>query len=296
MKKKIPTYIIEEHHEAFIVWNDAICKNYIPSKNNYLFHIDEHSDMGIPRFNKSIHELTTIEEIIRFTYAELDIASFIIPACYKQIFNKVYWIRQKHNKLRIRPAKIYVRSYNQQGKRLISKHLKKKSNSVNDSDCPVFNYYLLTEDKIPANKRGVLDIDLDYFSCSGNPNQIREIEIGITQEEFNMFNANKYNRLHYLGFGNIRTNETKGNYYYIINDYNELYPCRSKVDEKTILSRIDSLTSVLKQQNIIPSIISICRSRFSGYTPEDQYEFIEHNLLKALQNTYSIKIEKIKNN
>lgn len=62
--KPIPTFIIEEHHEAFIAWNYAVQKGLIPPTGNTLFHVDEHSDMGMPRFNRSIHELNdNIEDI-----------------------------------------------------------------------------------------------------------------------------------------------------------------------------------------------------------------------------------------
>jgi len=49
--QNIKTFIIEEHHEAFFVWNYAVLNNLLPAKGNNLFHIDEHSDMGTPRFN-----------------------------------------------------------------------------------------------------------------------------------------------------------------------------------------------------------------------------------------------------
>ncbi len=91
----IPLYILEEHHEAFIAWNHAIKNEWIPAKDNHLFHVDEHSDMATPRFNDSIHSLGNaegLEHIRDFTYRELNIASFIMPACYQRIIKKVYFI------------------------------------------------------------------------------------------------------------------------------------------------------------------------------------------------------------
>jgi hypothetical protein len=46
--KTVPLYILEEHHEAFLIWNYARQKGIIPEINNSLFHFDSHSDMGIP--------------------------------------------------------------------------------------------------------------------------------------------------------------------------------------------------------------------------------------------------------
>jgi hypothetical protein len=45
-KQHIPIFIMEEHHEAFIVWNYAMRAGWIPVKENCLFHVDTHADMG----------------------------------------------------------------------------------------------------------------------------------------------------------------------------------------------------------------------------------------------------------
>ena len=50
----IKTFIIEEHHEAYIVWNYAIQQGLIPATGNTLFHVVEHSDVGTPQFNISL--------------------------------------------------------------------------------------------------------------------------------------------------------------------------------------------------------------------------------------------------
>ena len=85
MKKSdtIPTYIIEEHHEAFIVWNQMISEKQISSQNNILFHFDEHDDLCAPSFNRSIHDLSNdLKSVVNFTFKEMGIASFIIPSIY----------------------------------------------------------------------------------------------------------------------------------------------------------------------------------------------------------------------
>ena len=64
MNDPIKTFTIEEYHEAFIVWNYDIQHGLIPPTGNTLFHVDKQSDMGAPRFNRSIHELSdNIEDI-----------------------------------------------------------------------------------------------------------------------------------------------------------------------------------------------------------------------------------------
>jgi hypothetical protein len=291
-EKTIPAFVIEEHHEAFIVWNYAIQQGWIPATGNCLFHVDEHSDMGTPRFNESIHTLNgDMEKIKSFTYSELNIASFIMPACYLNIINKVYWIRQKHKKTLNRPVEMFVRSYNQSGKRLISGKIKDIKTTIDDPNKRTFDYYLRTLDQLPSNKRVILDIDLDFFSCSGNPNELEEIYIEISKEEYDNFNNNKYHRLRYCGFGKIETLEKDNKYFYVVNNYNEIYPTDTKVDEFTIDDRIKKVVSTLRYKNIKPELINICRSRCSGYTPNDQWELIEKSLIDKLNGVYLISLK-----
>ena len=290
IRKNIPAFIIEEHHEAFIVWNYAIQKGLLPIRDNCLLHIDEHADMGTPRFNESIHNLNGImDKIIDFSYKELNIASFIIPACYCGIFNCVYWVRQIHGKTKYRPEKMIVRSYNQAGKKLISRKEKYVNKEVN-SDMSFYDYYLHTLEQLPSNKKVVLDIDLDFFSCTGNPNELNEIYIEISKDEYRSFLNNKYHRLNFCHIGKIETLEEDCKYYYVINNYNEIYPNDLKVQEETIIKRITYFTEILKKKKIAPIIIDICRSRHSGYTPSDQWEFIEKNLFKQLKEIYPLEI------
>jgi hypothetical protein len=291
-RQVIPLFIIEEHHEAFIVWNYAIQQGWMPATGNCLFHVDEHSDMGTPRFNESILMLNgDMEQIKRFTYSELNIASFIMPACYRDIINKVYWIRQKHRKTFNRPVKMFVRSYNQSGKRLLSGRVKALKANTDDPDKRNFDYYLRTLDQIPSNQKVLLDIDLDYFSCSGNPNELEEIHIKITKDEYESFIANKYHRLRYCGFGKIDVLEKDKNYFYVVNNYAEIYPTDTKVDERIIKERIDHFIHLLKKEKVVPLIIDICRSRYSGYTPNDQWEFIEKNVIDKLNEIYPISLK-----
>jgi hypothetical protein len=177
-KHSIPFFIVEEHHEAFFIWNYAIQADWIPAKGNCLFHVDTHADMGIPRFNMSMHDIKNDMRIIKeFTYKELNIATFIIPACYQGIFNQVFWIKQKNRDQRCNPLEQYVRSYNQSGKRLISGKTQNLKADIIDPDRKNFDYFLSTIEQLPSYRDVVLDIDLDYFYCSGNPLELQEIQI-----------------------------------------------------------------------------------------------------------------------
>ena len=291
-KRYIPVFTVEEHHEAFIVWNFAAREGWIPEMDNCLFHVDHHSDMGTPRFNKSFHDVKTdMVELKNFTYKELNIASFIIPACYQGIFNQVFWIKPKNDKPSYTQQERYVRSYNQSGKRLISGKTESlpKDKKIVDPDRKNFDYFLCTVEQLPSNREVTLDIDLDYFSCSGNPYELQEINIEITSDEYDSFIMDPYHRLNYIGVYNIEAIQDSNKYFYVINKFNERYPNELKVDNKVILERIDRFIDCLLNKQITPLMIDICRSRFSGYTPNDQWNFIEDNLIGKLEKYFNIK-------
>ena len=155
-KSHIPVFVVEEHHEAFIAWKYAIQKGWLPNKENCLFHVDTHSDMGIPRFNDSINEIENdLSAVKKFTYKELNIATFIIPACYQGLFNQVFWIKPDIIKQSCTQQERYVRSYNQLGKRLISGKTQDlpKDKDIVDPDRKSFDYFLSTVEQLPSHKK-----------------------------------------------------------------------------------------------------------------------------------------------
>jgi len=291
--KRIPTFIIEEHHEAFLIWNYAVKEGIIPRENNVLYHIDEHSDMNTPRFNKSIHDfIDNIQKVVDFTYSELSIANFIIPSIYLGMFNKVYWFKNNQLNKKKRKLSYFVRSYNKQGRKLIS-GLDRNFN-IEDVDRKSFKYYKRNIQQMPmSHKKIVLDIDLDFFSCAGEFNNFAELNIQITKDEYESFIKDKYHILHCLPVNRIQATKKGRNYYYIINDFEEVYPCTLEVDTNIIQDRINLIGDILKAKKIKPQIITICRSRYSGFTPKDQWEFIEIELVKMLKNLYGISINYI---
>jgi len=295
--QKIPTFILEEHNEAFYVWNECVQNGILPAANNVLYHIDEHGDMGVPRFNKSINSLNGSErgEIRSFTYEEIGIGSFIMPAMYKGFFNNIYWFKLQH-KTNKRDHPMYVRTYNGDGLKLLSGPVTdeiKKASEI-DFDLKIFDFHLNTINEMPEQASSVaLDIDLDYFSCSGNPVELYEISIEITKAEYEKFHSSPYHQSRFLGFKS-NVYEVDGKYHLILNDYKhtypDLYPFTLKVDHELINARIAEVINTLKARKVIPKVITICRSRFSGFTPDDQWEFIENLLIEGLKSLYELEV------
>ncbi len=284
--EKIPLFIVEEHHEAFFIWHYARLQGLIPDAGNVLLHVDEHSDFAVPRFNTSIKTLNgDLDTLADFTYKELDIASFIIPTIYQGLINHVLWLRQQHHPKARKHYTRYVRSFNAAGKRLMSGV---DELQVEDPDRNEAIFDLITLDELPADLPTViLDIDLDFFSAVDNPSVLKEVTVEITQDEYERFSEDKYHPLQFYGM-RVEARHDNGHFFYDFNNYNEIYPSRLTVEEAKIVERLDLFAEALAAQNVQPAFIDICRSKYSGFTPNNQCEFIQEELLKRLAQLYPL--------
>lgn len=295
--KKVPLFIFEEHHEAFFVWNYSVMNNLIKNFNNTLLHVDEHSDMAVPKFNYSIKSIQDkLQNIYEFTYNELSIANFIVPTIYQGMFSHLYWLYQSTNEGKGSKKPILVYSHQGEGRVLMI-----------DINCDVgtlafFNSdfknalfkSIKTHDEFPESKSVVLDIDLDYFSC--NPHYYHyKGKLEVTKEQYDSFNIDKHHFLRFsLGSG-INSKIEDGKYYLLFNSLHpEVIPGKLKVSEEEIVRRIDIFIDFLIKNNVEPQLIDICRSRLSGFTPEDQWEFIEEKLIEKLSTLYELQINHIR--
>lgn len=303
------TYIIEEHNEAFYVWNHALRKGLIRATNNTLLHVDEHADSAPPQLNISMHKLhDDMVQIRDFTYGELNIASFIVPALYQGIFNCIYWVRQPPKKSRygrndegeLRPAtrrsyKRVVQSHLGQGKKLYfvpPNYVKKEHDD--QTDRKYVDVRIRTVQQMPSMKDVVLDIDLDYFSTVDDPSLVDPLVINITKAEYTEYLSNLYHPIRHRFLDNrIEAVEKDGQYFYLVDGYEGQYPNDRRVDEGTILVRVKEFAEKLDEKSINPQIIGICRSKASGYTPYDQCEFIQDALIDNLNELYDLDITHI---
>lgn len=294
----IPTFVIEEHHEAFLVWHHAIANHLIPESDNCLLHFDEHSDMSMPRLNISADHMGKDQEAIQnFTYNELNIANFILVAVYQGLFDEVIWVKQQHKHLEPKRLNMFVSSYNDLGKKLMTG---KVSAEVTGGTEEIKSYREYRYSQLNGSQLEVLDapflldIDLDYFSCTQNPYESKEIEVEISETEYKRFQNDPYHKLRFIT-SRLETKIQDGKYYYVINKYDEIYESPLKMDEEVINMRLSAFFSQLAAQREKPMLITICRSRYSGFTPEDQWAFIENALLEGLQRLYGINVVHIKN-
>ncbi len=289
----IPLCIMEEHHEAFWLWQYAIRQKLIEPDGNVLLHVDRHDDMQSPVLRTSVKELSSsLDNMARFTYDELGVATFILPAVYQHIFHEVYWCRPQ--KKAAVTSRNYLRSYQQAGKMFIigpdpSPWPHKKS----WQDRVSFTYYEIgPEARLELTLPVILDIDLDFFVRNVFQSERQRLEV--TENEFRRFQEDKYHFLR-LNYRCYAGEEDSGYYVYF---YPELdrpieYPGTAS-QEETILQKIQRFGVFLHKNDIRPVLIDLCRSRKSGYMPSDTWEFAEQELLRLLQGMYSVHITLLK--
>lgn len=292
----IPAFIIEEHHEAFLIWHYALINGLLTDGKKCLLHIDEHSDMSIPRLDTSLDALEgNLESIRQFTYAELSIANFVLAAVYQELINEVVWVRQKHRHADEKKLDMFVSSCNDLGKKLLTGRAENQIDAVAPGIKTLkrYRYTQTTISQLESIKSPfLLDIDLDYFSCIQNPYDNYEIEIEITEKEFLGFQGDLYHRLRFIT-SKLEAIERGGKYYYLINSYKEVYDSHLKVSDRELIQRVKSFFAQLSKQPHSPELITICRSRFSGFTPVEQWELIEAAVLEGLDKLYGIDVQHI---
>jgi hypothetical protein len=287
----IPLYVVEEHHEAFLIWHDAIENGVLPPTGNLLLHVDEHADIGAPRLHRSLHGLSTLSEIHRFMYDELSCFEFIVPALYQGLFSDIVWIHQKP------PQKadqvVVIRSLRGEGRAFDLQAF----NVVADQpwvpplsgDARMARYRLQTvEDPVPSSTSILLDVDLDFFSCEDAVNLTQKLEV--TRDAYESFRNDRYHFLRISQGSRIKMQEEEGRYFVYLKNYPDPLPTPLRVTESMILERIRAFGAYLARTGVKPRLINLARSRLSGYTPRDQWEFIETHLVRQLSELYSLDI------
>ena len=294
IKKKFPAtplFIIEEHHEAFFIWNYAIHKGLMPGSGNVLLHVDQHADLQPSRFNRSVKSLAgDLPALCKFTYNELAIHIFIPAALYLGIFGKLFWLQ--HNKLKVTdPQPLHVYSYKQAGQTLMMTDNIYEAGPFNPDRQSVVYQIKTIAGQLSASEPLVLDIDLDYFSCAKEHfwQNLGSGRVEITAAEYERIATDKYHLLRSIASG-VRVQQENGRYYLLVNTFPEVITSTLKVSPARIRKRVETLVRFLKVNHIRPLLIDVCRSRFSGFTAEDQWEFIQRELLEKLNDLYDYDI------
>lgn len=281
----IPTFIMEEHYEAFFIWRYAVMNQFIPATRNTLLHVDDHDDMNLPPLKSSLKEIgTDLRDALMFTRTNLGIGDFILPAVYQGLFSDIYWMRREHHRLR-KDRMLNMFSAQGEGRRLFITENLFQAGLLNP-DRKVANLYHITPDRtISTSQPVILDIDLDYFFCDYQTGETFEVQV--TEREYRAFHDHPYHRIRICG-GFVRAEERDDGYYYLYQM--GPIPETPQFEVAEVERRIDRLTSWVQEQNIRPALIDICRSRFSGYTPSEHWQWIEDRVLKNLQEQFPLAV------
>ncbi len=279
-----PLYIIEEHHEVFLVWHHARIWENGPLE---LIHVDAHPDMSLLGSGTIPDTDAHHSEIRDFVHTCLDIQTFITPAVFSGWFNRVTWVRPDIRKGAGSDTWIW-KTKGRDDRLFMGKNMPESGAGKK------FTYQwsgLETgfetgpgHDRAPGTGRQILDIDLDFFMnstgpCSGT--------IEITEDEYLRYKntPRHYLRLH---FGSrARVEKNNGGCFLILTPEDMVHRAGIRAVEKDAATKsIEAFGTWLNRNRIDPDIISICRSRISGFTPKGQWEFLEQTLIRLLESIY----------
>ena len=283
----IPAYCMEEHHEAFYYWHLAVDQGYLEKENNTLFHIDHHDDLECGGyFHDFTRRIESLKDCREFTYNELGIADFIVPAIYEGLFSVMYNMKKVTPALFIKKEKLIRRTGScclTIGDYLPFVHGKFRQEK--DEAYRFFTYYegSLTETQKPENV--ALDIDLDYFCWDDSLQKAGPKRLEITKEAYDAFRENPYHPLRILPRKLLQVQEQEGSFYIC---YTEPPTVQKEADEERIRKRVARFSDWLKTQEWKPRLVTICRSVHSGYLPPDKAEFVETLVREALENIYEL--------
>ena len=285
-----PIYIFDEHNEAFFFWRLARRDGFLDAPLD-LLHVDAHADMGQPSsFAKSLYapdgSRGDVEYYREFARTELDIGAFILPAILSGLIRNVYFAFPAWRNYTAQRRRANVYSVFGEGK--IVRHNLKIGKTSNPRglrkafpDLTGFNYVRLPLDRIPRNRKVLLDIDLDFFACRDSILNQFAYKLEITADQFRAREAFLQDRT--LPFSEITFDFTEENGRLFVRVSRRKGEEISHLPPKgAIIAEIERLVNTLVAKKIKPAVVTVCRSCFSGHTPPEYAGFIEAELKRAL--------------
>ena len=285
----IPLYIIEEHHEAFYIWNRATEAGFLPPCGNTLLHVDHHPDFECGAYGVDLDVLfASLADMRMFTYDSLGVADFICPAIYQGVFNEIVIVQDFNPTISKPVEKIITLDASEV---LTIKEITPLSRIgllKPDADYRLFTYSHGGLGDFSTPQPLVLDIDLDYFCWDDSLSSVVDKRLEITKQAYLDVTENLYHPFRLFPKAWLRPIEEGGRFYL---KYLGLPKPEPLPEKELIQKRIDIFINWLDRNKIAACIISVCRSRYSGYTPVAVWAEIEKNLLKRLAEMYDYDLQ-----
>ena len=279
----IPLCIVEEHNEAFLAWNAAMRLGFVPPSGNTLLHVDEHADMAAPHFRSRLEgHLDDLDRLRAFVSSEMAIYDFIVPAVHQGLLAEVHWLNHRADPPVSEDLVVWATGEEEQ---ILA------TRPAQAGGRPGRPFRLVSQTiRAPFRPSGatILDVDLDYFSCDQAEHRSWRIEI--TPAASADFAADDRHFLKLLLGSRATVLAEDGRHYIVVRGYRERQRCPLRVTELMIKLRLVAFEHYLASQAVAPVAITVARSRLTGYTPEDQWQFIEQGVLGLLGRLYPVRI------
>lgn len=274
-KPSVPAVVVEEHHEALIAMSKACRDGLIAREGNTLLHVDHHLDMHDCRLRSDFRPWEP-ESIHDLVYGQLGIGNYLTPACYHRLFHRTFWLTRRVSE-HFDGLSLYSADGRAIGREPVAGWLEKRiplsvvdaSSHVEFPSCPL-----------------VLDLDLDYFDVAEQAGHSSELEI--TGDCYIQIRDNPYHKLRLLSCGFARIEERQGKFYASFSILAPDDPAPATLHE--IEERVEAMIGFLGAHALTPQLITIARSRQSGFVRPSVSSQIEHIALAGLRFLYDLDL------
>ncbi len=281
----IPVFRMEEHSEAYAIWHIAVEEGLIPASGNVLVHVDHHDDLECGPYD---HDFTqpfpNVAQAMEFLRDGLGIADFIAPAFWEGIFDKMVNFKSIFPSNKPPQVKAVALRGTQE---LILRDYIPLTDSGNENVKAVDYLQLSLNPLPPIDVPVVLDIDIDYFCWDNTLSTGTPARLEITEEAYRAFRTDPRHPCRILAKRIVYAFEKDGRYYMQIRDP---APNPRETRDERIRQRVDKFMAWLKETELQPAVIDICRSRISGYCPSNKWEMVEGLVLEGLREIYPLQL------